>query len=293
MQVYPGRHPDCPRPGRWKWAPQPLSLDFYAAVLAVSAGCRLRSLENLLTECQRQLCRVDARTTGCGPRLAPVHQPPVRPCDGKRDAPARILQRLPHPGLPLPSEGSSQCYPHALEADSVNPDTVCSRERSCRLQGQEHAGHCCRAFILAPSTVAALTRGTRKQAASIVGHIDRETALHLTYCEGFGVSRDEMEATEEKQACTAYTRYAAPGSPRPLPRSEIDLADRCPCLAKDTCWTSASPRTGSACKSPSPRASWATAPWRRCCTGTPGLSGKATTTGTGSRTTSPMTTCKP
>ncbi|KAK7736849.1 trifunctional hydroxymethylpyrimidine kinase/phosphomethylpyrimidine kinase/thiaminase [Diaporthe eres] len=44
-------------------------------------------------------------------------------------------------------------------------------------------------------------------AAAIVGHIDRETALHLTYCEGFGVSREEMEATEEKQACTAYTRY--------------------------------------------------------------------------------------
>ncbi|KAH8781471.1 Phosphomethylpyrimidine kinase-domain-containing protein [Diaporthe sp. PMI_573] len=44
-------------------------------------------------------------------------------------------------------------------------------------------------------------------AATIVGHIDRETSLHLTYCEGFGVSRKEMEATEEKQACTAYTRY--------------------------------------------------------------------------------------
>lgn len=46
-----------------------------------------------------------------------------------------------------------------------------------------------------------------EQAATIVGHIDRETSLHITYCEGFGVSREEMEATEEKQACTAYTRY--------------------------------------------------------------------------------------
>lgn len=44
-------------------------------------------------------------------------------------------------------------------------------------------------------------------AATIVGHIDRETSLHITYCEGFGVSREEMEATEERQACTAYTRY--------------------------------------------------------------------------------------
>lgn len=48
-----------------------------------------------------------------------------------------------------------------------------------------------------------------EQAATIVGHIDRETSLHITYCEGFGVSREEMEATEEKQACTAYTRYVA------------------------------------------------------------------------------------
>ncbi|POS79022.1 phosphomethylpyrimidine kinase, partial [Diaporthe helianthi] len=44
-------------------------------------------------------------------------------------------------------------------------------------------------------------------AAVIVGHIDRETSLHITYCEGFGVSREEVEATDERQACTAYTRY--------------------------------------------------------------------------------------
>ncbi|CAN8096851.1 unnamed protein product [Discula destructiva] len=44
-------------------------------------------------------------------------------------------------------------------------------------------------------------------AAGIVLHIDRETSLHLTYCEGFGISRAEMEKTEEKTACTAYTRY--------------------------------------------------------------------------------------
>ncbi|ROW12243.1 hypothetical protein VMCG_00020 [Cytospora schulzeri] len=46
-----------------------------------------------------------------------------------------------------------------------------------------------------------------KQAAAIVAHIDRETTLHLTYCEGFGISREELEKTEEMQACTAYTRY--------------------------------------------------------------------------------------
>ncbi|KAK7737846.1 trifunctional hydroxymethylpyrimidine kinase/phosphomethylpyrimidine kinase/thiaminase [Cytospora paraplurivora] len=44
-------------------------------------------------------------------------------------------------------------------------------------------------------------------AAAIVQHIDRETSLHLTYCEGFGISREEIEKTQELQACTAYTRY--------------------------------------------------------------------------------------
>ncbi|CAG8955247.1 hypothetical protein HYFRA_00011229 [Hymenoscyphus fraxineus] len=44
-------------------------------------------------------------------------------------------------------------------------------------------------------------------AAKIVTHIHHEMALHVGYCEGFGISKEEMEATEESQACTAYTRY--------------------------------------------------------------------------------------
>ncbi|KAK4106941.1 hypothetical protein N658DRAFT_414120 [Parathielavia hyrcaniae] len=43
--------------------------------------------------------------------------------------------------------------------------------------------------------------------AAIVTHIFREMELHIGYCGGFGISRDEMENTEEKEACTAYTRY--------------------------------------------------------------------------------------
>lgn len=43
--------------------------------------------------------------------------------------------------------------------------------------------------------------------AGIVLHIQRETNLHVTYCEGFGISRRQMEQTEERMACTAYTRY--------------------------------------------------------------------------------------
>ncbi|KAL1856993.1 trifunctional hydroxymethylpyrimidine kinase/phosphomethylpyrimidine kinase/thiaminase [Diaporthe australafricana] len=65
-------------------------------------------------------------------------------------------------------------------------------------------------------------------AAAIVGHIDRETALHLTYCEGFGISREQMENTEEKQACTAYTRYVLDiGQSQDYLGLQISLA---PCL---------------------------------------------------------------
>lgn len=43
--------------------------------------------------------------------------------------------------------------------------------------------------------------------ADIVAHIAREMSLHITYCREFGVSQEEIESTEEHQACTAYTRY--------------------------------------------------------------------------------------
>ncbi|KAH6693965.1 phosphomethylpyrimidine kinase THI20 [Plectosphaerella plurivora] len=43
--------------------------------------------------------------------------------------------------------------------------------------------------------------------ATIVQHIAREMSLHIDYCAGFGISVPEIESTEEKQACTAYTRY--------------------------------------------------------------------------------------
>ncbi|CAJ2506955.1 Uu.00g081410.m01.CDS01 [Anthostomella pinea] len=43
--------------------------------------------------------------------------------------------------------------------------------------------------------------------AKIVSHIHTEMSLHLGYCRSFGISKEEIEATEEHQACTAYTRY--------------------------------------------------------------------------------------
>lgn len=32
-------------------------------------------------------------------------------------------------------------------------------------------------------------------------------SLHINYCASFGISTAEIEATQEHQACTAYTRY--------------------------------------------------------------------------------------
>ncbi|KAM7223649.1 Phosphomethylpyrimidine kinase domain containing protein [Rhypophila decipiens] len=43
--------------------------------------------------------------------------------------------------------------------------------------------------------------------ASIVTCTIQEMDLHIKYCKQFGISLEEIEATEEKEACTAYTRY--------------------------------------------------------------------------------------
>jgi len=41
----------------------------------------------------------------------------------------------------------------------------------------------------------------------IVTHIHTETQLHIRECEELGIPRQQMEATEEHMACTAYSRY--------------------------------------------------------------------------------------
>ncbi|RDW85189.1 hypothetical protein BP6252_02779 [Coleophoma cylindrospora] len=45
------------------------------------------------------------------------------------------------------------------------------------------------------------------RSAEIVLHINREMALHLSYCKDFGLTKEDILKTEESQACTAYTRY--------------------------------------------------------------------------------------
>lgn len=102
-------------------------------------------------------------------------------------------------------------------------DTFCPGECPGGLQVQEYGRHRSstyfKGFVHWPKT------DTPSQAAGIVLHIDRETSLHLTYCEGFGMSREDMEKTEEKMACTAYTRYTSRLSlpRRPLFRQRLTV----------------------------------------------------------------------
>ncbi|KAL6859307.1 Phosphomethylpyrimidine kinase domain-containing protein [Trichoderma novae-zelandiae] len=53
----------------------------------------------------------------------------------------------------------------------------------------------------------AKTIGDISRSNQIVSHILHEMKLHINYCNSFGISESEIEATEELQACTAYTRY--------------------------------------------------------------------------------------
>ncbi|OAA36348.1 Phosphomethylpyrimidine kinase type-1 [Beauveria brongniartii RCEF 3172] len=62
----------------------------------------------------------------------------------------------------------------------------------------------------------------------IVSHIVREMDLHINYCKGFGISEQEIQATPELQACTAYTRYVLDiGQSEDLLALQMALA---PCL---------------------------------------------------------------
>lgn len=51
------------------------------------------------------------------------------------------------------------------------------------------------------------------QATEIVQHIMHELKLHTTYCESFGISVAEIQATEEKQG--------KPTSPLPVPSATL------------------------------------------------------------------------
>ncbi|KAF8253980.1 thiamine biosynthesis protein [Wilcoxina mikolae CBS 423.85] len=65
--------------------------------------------------------------------------------------------------------------------------------------------HYARSCFLAGSK--ATTMENAVVSAKNVQHIYEESSLHIEYCKSFGISKAEIEATEEDNACTAYTRY--------------------------------------------------------------------------------------
>ncbi|KAF7543062.1 hypothetical protein G7046_g10068 [Stylonectria norvegica] len=62
-------------------------------------------------------------------------------------------------------------------------------------------------YLLHFSRANALAAYKAQDATQIVAHIMHELKLHTSYCETFNVSLADIHATEEHQACTAYTRY--------------------------------------------------------------------------------------
>ncbi|KAG8898698.1 hypothetical protein FRB99_007220 [Tulasnella sp. 403] len=49
--------------------------------------------------------------------------------------------------------------------------------------------------------------GPIASSAQTILHIVQETGMHASYCESWGVSRDELLATPESVATSAYTTY--------------------------------------------------------------------------------------
>ena len=43
------------------------------------------------------------------------------------------------------------------------------------------------------------TEADQLKAAKIVAHIHHEMGLHIEYCKGFGIDKEDMEKTEESQ----------------------------------------------------------------------------------------------
>jgi len=113
------------------------------------------------------------------------------------------------------------------------------------------------------------------QSAEIVSHIFREMQLHITYCEGFGISREEIEKTEEKMGET---------SPRDCSNCHADSKQ--PALRTHaTSLTSGSPKTGSGSRLLYCPAFLVTGSWQSSCTRTPGQNEEnQTCTGHGSQT---------
>lgn len=72
-------------------------------------------------------------------------------------------------------------------------------------QDYKYLTHYARAHALAAYKAPNLEFSTKS--AKIIEHISNEMQLHLKYCSQFGITKQELEQTEESLACVAYSRY--------------------------------------------------------------------------------------
>lgn len=86
-------------------------------------------------------------------------------------------------------------------------------------------------------------------------HIRHEINLHISECQEFGISQEEMERHEESQgmSSTAPTDGGTFSADPALTCSQPALP------TVDTSWTSVAQKTGLRCRSRSSRACWAMA----------------------------------
>lgn len=73
------------------------------------------------------------------------------------------------------------------------------------IQDYLYLTHFARTYALAAYKSRSMAEIVR--ASEIVLHINTEMKLHLGYCVEFGISKVEIESTEESQACAAYSRF--------------------------------------------------------------------------------------
>ena len=94
-----------------------------------------------------------------------------------------------------------------LSSPALTLFSVTDSLRPCQrvgfVQGQEHRRRCwCMFTLIGPLVlmrVRLTTGGGVEQSAAIVANCFREMSLHVQYCAGFGISKEQMEKTEEHQ----------------------------------------------------------------------------------------------
>ena len=85
-------------------------------------------------------------------------------------------------------------------------DSIRSCQCSGRIQIEDYGGH-----SVGGNNAKGIDQSNWLQASDIVTHVKHEMSLHVNYCKRFGISREELETSEENEGkstpnipCKAY-----------------------------------------------------------------------------------------